>query len=38
MTTVCALGIFYLLRDKDLDDTKPVKKSFFKKNAERKQA
>ncbi len=38
MTTVCALGIFYLLRDKDLDDPKPAKKSFFKKNAERTQA
>jgi ABC-type sugar transport system permease subunit len=33
MTTVCALGIFYFLRDRDTDDTKPTRKSLFKKNA-----
>lgn len=38
MTTVCALGIFYFLRDKDMEDAKPAKKSFFKKNAERTQS
>jgi ABC-type sugar transport system permease subunit len=34
MTTVCALGIFYFLRDKDMDDDKPSKKSFLKKKVE----
>lgn len=38
MTTVCALGIFYFLRDKDTDDIKPTKKSLFKKNTERLQS
>ncbi len=38
MTTVCALGIFYLLGDKDRDDTKPTKKSPFKKITERLQS
>jgi multiple sugar transport system permease protein len=38
MTTVCALGIFYFLRDKDMEDAKPTKKSIFKKNAERTQS
>ncbi len=38
MTTVCALGIFYFLRDKDMDDEKPTRKSLFKKNAERSQS
>ena len=38
MTTVCALGIFYFLRDKDMDDAKPAKRSLFKKNAERTQS
>jgi ABC-type sugar transport system permease subunit len=32
MTTVCALGIFYFLRDKNMEDAQPAKKSFFKKN------
>jgi ABC-type sugar transport system permease subunit len=32
MTTICALGIFYVLRDKDLDNVKQPRKSFFKKN------
>ena len=35
MTTVCALGIFYFLRDKDLDEVKPAKKTLFTKNIER---
>jgi multiple sugar transport system permease protein len=38
MTTVCALGIFYFLRDKDLDTPKPAKKSLFKNNVERLQS
>ena len=38
MTTVCALGIFYFLRDKDMDDEKPTRKSLFKKKAERAQS
>lgn len=38
MTTVCALGIFYFLRDKDTDDPKPSQKLFFKKNTERTQS
>jgi cellobiose transport system permease protein len=37
MTTVCALGIFYFLRDKDMDNEKPAKKTLFKKKAERVQ-
>ena len=35
MTTVCSLGIFYFLRDRDLSDTQPKRKSLFKKNTER---
>jgi multiple sugar transport system permease protein len=36
MTSVCALGIFYFLRDRDMDDAKPAKKSlFFKEKIER---
>ncbi len=38
MTTVCALGIFYVLRDKDMDAAKPTKKSFFKKTSARAQS
>jgi cellobiose transport system permease protein len=38
MTTVCALGIFYFLREKDTDDIKPTKKLPFKKNAERSRS
>jgi multiple sugar transport system permease protein len=38
MTTVCALGIFYFLRDRDLDVVKPPRKSFFTKDAERPQS
>jgi len=37
-TTVCALGIFYILRDKDMDAAKPTKKSLFKKTAARAQS
>jgi ABC-type sugar transport system permease subunit len=35
MTSVCALGIFYFLRDTDLDTQKSKRKSFFKTNTER---
>ena len=38
MTTVCALGIFYFLRDKDLDVVKPPRKSLFTRNVERSQS
>lgn len=38
MTTVCALGIFYFLRERDLGDSLPKKKSLFKKNPEGRQA
>lgn len=38
MTTVCALGIFYFLRDKDLDVVKPPRKSLFTRDAERSQS
>jgi cellobiose transport system permease protein len=38
MTTVCALGIFYILRDKDMDAAKPTKKSLFKKTVARAQS
>ena len=33
MTSICALGIFYFLRERDNDDAKPARKSLFKKNA-----
>ena len=35
MTSICALGIFYFLRDTDLDTQKSKRKSLFKKNTER---
>lgn len=38
MTTVCALGIFYLLRERDLGDSLPKRKWFAKKNPERTQS
>ena len=38
MTSFAALGIFYFLRDKDLDKVKPTKKSLFKNNTERTQS
>ena len=38
MTSVCALGIFYLLRDKDLGDAPPKRKLFAKKITERSQS
>jgi ABC-type sugar transport system permease subunit len=38
MTSICALGIFYILRDKDLDNKKPNKNSLLKKNTERPQS
>jgi multiple sugar transport system permease protein len=38
MTCVCALGIFYFLRDRDRGDEKPTRSSPFKRNAERTQS
>jgi multiple sugar transport system permease protein len=38
MTSICALGIFYLLRDRDTGDAKSPRKSLFKKNTERSQS
>jgi ABC-type sugar transport system permease subunit len=35
MTSICALGIFYVLRDTDLDTQKSKGKSLVKKNTER---
>jgi ABC-type sugar transport system permease subunit len=35
MTSICALGIFYFLRDTDLDTSKSKRKSLFQKNPER---
>jgi multiple sugar transport system permease protein len=34
MTSICALGIFYFMRDRDMGDGKPIRKSLFKKNTE----
>jgi multiple sugar transport system permease protein len=38
MTTICSLGIFYVLRNRDLDESQPKRKSLFKKNIERTQS
>jgi ABC-type sugar transport system permease subunit len=38
MTSICALGIFYLLRERDMGDGKPKRKSLFKKNLEGSQS
>jgi multiple sugar transport system permease protein len=32
MTSVCALGVFYFLRDRDPGDAKPAKKSLFERS------
>ncbi len=38
MTSICALGIFYFLRDRDTGNAKPKRISIFKKNTERSQS
>jgi multiple sugar transport system permease protein len=38
MTSIAALGIFYFLRDKDLDKVKPAGKSLLNKNTEGTQS
>jgi multiple sugar transport system permease protein len=38
MTSICALGIFYFMRDRDTGYTKPIRKSLFKKDTERSQS
>jgi ABC-type sugar transport system permease subunit len=38
MTTICSLGIFYFLRDRDLGDAPPKRRMFIKKKTERSQA
>jgi len=38
MTTICSLGIFYFLRDRDMGDAQPKRKLFFKKNSGRSQS
>jgi ABC-type sugar transport system permease subunit len=38
MTSICALGIFYLLREKDAVQVKPARKSLFKKNTDRSRS
>jgi multiple sugar transport system permease protein len=38
MTCICALGIFYFLRDRDMGVEKPAKKPGLKKNTERAQS
>ena len=35
MTTVCSLGIFYFLRERDTGEAKPTRRSLFKKNTGR---
>jgi ABC-type sugar transport system permease subunit len=38
MTTICSLGIFYFLRDKDLGDAPPKRRMFSRNKTERPQA
>ena len=38
MTSICALGIFYWLRERDMGDEKPHRRSLLKKNSARSQS
>jgi ABC-type sugar transport system permease subunit len=38
MTSFCALGIFYFLRERDMGDSRPKRRMFSKNNAERTQS
>jgi cellobiose transport system permease protein len=38
MTSICSLGIFYFLRDRDTGDPQPIRKSLFIKNTGRSES